>query len=167
MRRTVALALATLVLSGAACSQATTFGPLRLTVPEGWQVTRRGSEDLQIARGTAAADTDSAPGTATAVFDLYLDSDHTVDSYREMLTEQDIGVKTEEWTVNGEQAVVMSYEGRATAGPQEAVLFPDHRVLIVYRAAFPNDRSAFHSGRPAFRRTVRSITFTGSVDRGA
>ncbi|HVL82160.1 MAG TPA: hypothetical protein VM840_11295 [Actinomycetota bacterium] len=166
MRRLLWAAGAVLVLLGA-CASSTTFGPVRMDVPEGWQVTRRSSDSFQLAQGTAASDTDDAPGTATAVFDVYLSSDQTPDGYRERLREGGVGAKVEEWTVNGEKAVVLSYEGPATAGPQEAVIFPSRRVLIVYRAAFPNDRAAFNKGLPAFRRTVRSIEFIGPADRRA
>ena len=147
-----------------ACTTSTTFGPLRIEVPDGWQVTHRTDGNLQISKGTAASDTDTSPGTATAVFDLYLESHHTPDSYRELLRSENTGASEQTWTVDGERALVLSYEAPGFAGQQEAVLFPDRRILVVYRAAFPNDRTAFHDGLTAFRRAVRSIRFTDPKD---
>jgi hypothetical protein len=156
-----ALVLALAMLAAIACAEGTTsMGPLSIDVPEGWRVTSRGGENLQLANGTTGdADSDRA-GTAKAVFDIYLSSETTVDEYRESLLEQNVGSKKETIEVDGYDATLLTYVGPAVGGRQEAVFVPRWDVRIVYRAAFANDDAAFFAGRSAFREALRSITFS-------
>jgi hypothetical protein len=137
------------------------IGPLRIDVPGGWRVTSSAANNLQIANGTTGRPSAEAPGSATAVFDVYVDADLGPDGYRAYLREQKIDARTTRLTIRGADAEILSYTGRAVAGRQEAVFFPEHRVQIVYRAAFRNDDVAFRQGHAAFRYAVASIRFTG------
>lgn len=151
-----------LVAAGSACAAGrASIGPLSLEIPEGWRVTSTEGGNLQLADGTTGGATASAAGSATAVFDIYLDSSVTPDEYRENLRKENVGAKTETISVDGFDAVRLSYAGAAVAGSQEAVFIPEWRVRIVYRAAFPNDNAAFLRGRSAFRRAVGSIDLSG------
>lgn len=133
---------------------------MRMDVPEGWQVTRRLSDSLQMADGTAASDTANVPGTATAVFDVYTSSGQTVESYRSMLRGHVKSLEVTEEDVDGHTVVFLDYTGEEFAGHQQAALVPDFGLLLVYRAAFANDEAAYMRGLAAFRRAVRSSRFT-------
>ena len=160
-RLTVRVVVVLAVFAGLACGQATaTVGPLTLDVPEGWLVTSREGNNMQLANGTTGAATSNEAGTAKAVFDIYLESDISPSEYAERLREDNVGVSEEKTTVGGEDAVILSYEGTAVAGKQEAVFIPDREIRIVYRAAFGGDDGSFFAGRPAFRSAVRSIRFS-------
>lgn len=153
------VALGLLAYLAAGCARETDLGPLRLDVPDGWTLTRTGST-IKLADGSLGSPTDTEPGSATAVFDIFLDSDHTPESYRELLTEHDVGAAEERLEIDGHEAVAFEYAGPAFAGRQFAVVIPAYRIHIVYRAAFPNDDPAYHAGMSDFRRTLRSIRFT-------
>lgn len=150
-------ALVALLLLSCAGEGRTSIGPVSIEVPEGWQVTRRTQQSLQIADGSAGGGTESQAGTATAVFDIFVNAPITAEEFRDQLLDQDIGASSEELVIDGHNAVVLSYTGEAVAGSQEAVFIPDRSVQIVYRAAFPDDVTAFNDGRAAFRAAVRSI----------
>lgn len=155
------LALAALpLLILVACSSGQPFGPLEIDVPEGWRVTDRGDQRLQIADGTVASETETEPGDATAVFDLFVDSAQTVQSLRDTHRNLDVEWTEEQLEIDGHDAVAFHATGEGVAGARETVLIPDYRVLIIYRAAFPNDRGAFESGHAAFREALRSIRFS-------
>lgn len=158
MNRLAVAVLPLLIL--AACSSGQSFGSLRIDVPEGWQVTDRTDRRLQIADGTVAEDTESEPGDAEAVFDVFLDSSQTVQSLRDTHRHLEVEWTEERLEVDGHDAVAFRATGEGVAGSRETVLIPAYRVLIIYRAAFPNDRAAFDAGYEAFRQALRSIRFS-------
>lgn len=155
----LALAIVPLLIL-TACSSGQAFGPLEIDVPEEWRVTDRTDARLQIADGTAAEDTDSEPGDATVVFDVYLDSATTVQSWRDTHRNLDVEWTEEQLEIDGHDAVAFHATGEGVAGARETVLIPDHRVLVIYRAAFENDRPAFDAGYEPFREALRSIRFS-------
>ena len=159
--RTLTAAAALAVLAACGTYRAS-IGPLSLEVPEGWQVSDREPGNLKITNGTIADATTTKAGTATAVFDIYVDSPQTREAFVAYLREQGVEPHIRETRVGGYRAIVFEYGGRATGGRQEAVLIPSRRVFILYRAAFREDDAAFLRGRAAFRRALRSITFSGS-----
>ena len=55
----------------------------------------------------------------------------------------------------------MSYETSYFGPSTEVVFVPQWRVRAVYRAAYPDDESAFVENRPAFRTALKSIRFAG------
>lgn len=155
----LALAIVPLLIL-TACSSGQAFGPLEIDVPEEWRVTDRGDQRLQIADGTVASETESEPGDATAVFDVFVDSAQTVQSLRDTHRNLDVEWTEDRLEIDGQEAVVFRATGEGVAGSRETVLIPTYHVLIIYRAAFPNDRGAFESGHAAFREAVRSIRFS-------
>lgn len=159
MRRSLIAVL--LLLGMASCGSGQSFGPLTIDVPDGWRVTDRGEQRLQIADGTVASETETEPGDATAVFDLFLESAQTVQSLRDTHRTLEAEWSEDRLEVDGEEAIVFRATGEGVAGDRETVLIPAYRVLIIYRAAFPNDRNAFETGHEAFRSAVRSIRFSG------
>lgn len=162
-RRNLATALITTsLLAVVACTQGTTsIGPLTLDVPDGWQVSDRGSTSIKLTNGTIADENSIRPGTATAVFDVYVDSPQTVDEFRDVLREHHVQPSEDHRRVDGYGAVILAYGASAFGPPTEVVFVPAWRVQIIYRAAFSEDRSAFLGERPAFRRALRSIRFSG------
>jgi len=160
MRKSAAVAVAFAAL--VACSPGSaSIGPLTLEVPEGWIVTDREGNNLKLTNGTIADANSTKPGTATAVFDIYVESAQTPDAFADYLREQHIGAQRSKTRVGGYAAEVFSYRGGSVGGRQEAVLIPRWRVFILYRAAFRGADAAFLRGRVAFRRAVDSITFSG------
>lgn len=161
--RVVALAAASLLVScgGGRAS----IGPVAIDVPDGWHVTSSGGDNLQIADGSTGGATGTAAGSATAVFDVYVNSTVSAEEYTENLRRDNVGVKTERISVDGFDAVRLTYSGAAAAGRQEAVFVSEWDVRIVYRAAFANDNAAFLRGRSAFRRAVASIDLSGRPPR--
>lgn len=155
----LALALLPLVVL-IACSSGQRFGPVNIDVPEGWQVADRTEERLQIANGTVASETETEAGDAKAVFDLFLDSSQTVQSLRDTHRTLEVEWTEEELEIDGHDAVAFQATGEGVAGNRETVVIPAHRVLIIYRAAFPNDHEAFEAGYEAFRSALRSIRFS-------
>ncbi len=150
-----------MLIALAACAPgSTTIGPLTLKVPEGWMVTDREGNNLKLTNGTIADAESTKPGTATAVFDIYVDSTQTPDAFKDYLREQHIGAQRERIEIDGYAAEVFSYRGESVGGRQEAVLVPRWRVFILYRAAFRGADAAFLRGRTAFRRAIDSITFS-------
>jgi hypothetical protein len=149
------------LLAATACAEgSTSVGPLSIDAPKGWRVTSRGGDNLQLANGSTGEETGNRPGSAKAVFDIYLRSDTTVDEYRKSLLEQNVGSKRSDIKVDGYDATLLTYVGPAVGGRQEAVFVPRWDVRIVYRAAFANDDAAFFAGRSAFREALRSIRFS-------
>lgn len=164
-----ASAALTVALAAAACGigSRANIGPLSLEIPDGWRVTSLGGDNLQLADGTTGSVEATKAGTATVVFDVYTNSSITADAYARNLRRDDVTIKATKRTIDGYEAVVLSYTGRAVAGRQEAVFFGDWRIRLVYRAAFANDAAAFDRGRPAFRGAVDSIRFNGEPTKGA
>lgn len=155
------VAAAALALIVAACGSDTAIGDLTLVPPTGWLVTDRQDDTIKVTNGTIADETSTKPGTATAVFDVYVDSKQTVDDFVDALEESNVDPKRERLEVDGFGAVIVSYP-TSHFGPSTEVLFvPDWSVRIVYRAAYPDDESAFVANRPAFRKAIRSIRFEG------
>lgn len=159
----VSLALA-VALAGCGVGSRAHLGPMSLEIPDGWQVTSLGGDNLQLADGTTGSVEATKAGTATAVFDVYTNSSVGADEYARNLRREDVTIRTEKKVIDGYDAVFLSYAGSAVAGRQEAVFFPDWRIRIVYRAAFANDMSAFDRGRRAFRQAVASIRFDEKKD---
>lgn len=156
----IAVAAALVVLSSCG-SGSTTIGPLTLDVPDGWQVSDREGSNLKITDGSIADPTATRAGTATAVFDIYVNSAQTPDTFLDYLREQKIEAGRVKTTIGGAPAEIFSYEGSAVGGRQEAVFIPRHRVFILYRAAFRNDDAAFFRGRDDFRAALDSVSFSG------
>lgn len=162
------MATATAALALVACaSGTTTIGPLTLEVPDGWRVTDREATSLKLTNGTIADPTSMRPGTATAVFDIYVESGQTVDAFAAYLDEQGVEPERTAIRVGGYPAERFAYQGRSVGGMQEAVIVPRWRVFILYRAAFRGADAAFRRGRAAFRRAVGSISFGTSAASGA
>ncbi len=124
-------------------------------------MTDRTDARLQIADGSVAEETESEPGDAEAVFDVFLDSSQTVQSLRDTHANLEVEWTEERLEIDGHETVAFHATGEGVAGNRETVLVPDYRVLIIYRAAFPNDPAAFDAGYEDFRRAVRSIRFSG------
>lgn len=161
MTKAVALLVASLALI--ACgTYKTTIGPLTMEVPEGWQVSDREGNNLKVTDGTIANAMSTKAGTAEAVFDIYVESTQTRAAFLEYLREQKIEPRVGDARIGGYRATIFEYSGRSVGGRQEAVLIPQRRVFILYRAAFRDDDAAFLRGRAAFRRALASITFSGS-----
>jgi hypothetical protein len=160
----VAVALVALVACG---DYTTTIGPLTIKVPEGWQVSDREANNLKLTDGTIGEVTGTKAGTATAVFDIYVDSAQTTKTFLAYLGEQHITPKRERLRVGGSDAELFRYSGTSVGGRQEAVIVPRWRVFILYRAAFRGDDAAFLRGRAAFRGALRSLTFSGSSSAAA
>jgi hypothetical protein len=157
-----AIAGVALLLAFVACASSTTsIGPLTMKVPEGWQVSDREGTNLKLTDGTIGQVTATKPGTATAVFDIYVESPQTTEKFLDYLREQKIDPRIQQRRIGGDNATVFAYSGRSVGGRQEAVLIPRRRVFILYRAAFRDDDGAFLRGRGAFRRALASITFSG------
>jgi hypothetical protein len=158
-RRTLLVAAVALV--AVACSSEKTIGPLTITPPEGWYVTDSETESIKITDGTIADELATKPGTATAVFDVYINSSQTVQEFERALRRENVKPKEERTRVGGYDAVIVSY-GPSAFGPSTEVVFvPEWRVRVVYRAAFRDGESAFVENRPAFRTALRSIRFRG------
>jgi hypothetical protein len=143
------------------CSSETRLGDLTLVPPEGWLVTDRQASTIKVTNGTIAEETSTHPGTATAVFDVYIDSTQTPDEFVDALEENNVEAKRERLRVDGYEATIVSYETSFFGPSTEVVFVPAWRVRVVYRAAYPDDESAFVANRPAFRKAIRSIRFEG------
>lgn len=151
-----------------ACGQATTtIGPLAIQVPDGWLVTDREATSVKITDGTIADGNSTKPGTATAVFDIFVDHAQSPDDFDAYLREQDIEPTRRTTRIGGYAAEVFSYRGVSVGGRQEAVFVPRWRVFILYRAAFRGADAAFLRGRADFRRALDSISFSGSSATGS
>ena len=167
LRRLSRSVLVVMTLATIACGSSTaTIGPLTLDPPKGWLVTDRESNSMKLTNGTIADETSTKAGTATAVFDVYVDSDQTLAEFRKSQRANNIDLTQERIEVGGYDAVVVSWE----AGPDpqmEVVFVPDWEVRIVYRAAFPDAQAAFERHRDEFRSALGSIRFDGSPPRRA
>lgn len=150
-----------LFIAVACGSGSTTIGPMTFDVPDGWQVTDREGSNLKVTDGTIADPTATRAGTATAVFDVYVDSEQTPETFLKYLREQKIEAGRVKTRIGGAAAEIFSYEGSSVGGRQEAVFVPRWSVFILYRAAFRDDDAAFFRGRAAFRRVLDSVTFSG------
>jgi hypothetical protein len=156
-------ALAALVLFAfVACgSSSTKLGPMTFEPPKGWLVTDRSDTTLKVTNGTIAGDNATHAGTATAVFDIYLDSSQTPAQFRKVLRSNNVRPRTERIKVDGYDAQIVSY-GSSYFGPSSEVLFiPAWKVQAAYRAAFPDDNAAYERNRPDFRAAIASIRFSG------
>jgi hypothetical protein len=153
----------------AACgSGSSKLGPLLVDPPDGWLVTDRTDESIKITNGSIADDESTKPGTATAVFDIYVNSTQTSDEFVEVLRDNNVKPEIEHLQVDGWPASLVSYES-GSFGPSSDVLFVDSfQVRAVYRAAFPDAESAFARHRSDFRETIATIRFPGGKTlRGA
>jgi hypothetical protein len=160
-RTSRALAVVLLLLFVACGSSETKLGPLTFEPPKGWFVTDRDDTTIKVTNGTIAGDTTTHAGTATAVFDIYLDSTQTPAQFRKVLRSNNVRPKTEKLEVDGYEAVIISY-GSSYFGPSSDVLFiPAWKVQAAYRAAFPDDNAAYERNRPDFRAAIASIRFSG------
>jgi hypothetical protein len=156
-RRLLVVVAALLV---AACSSERTIGPLTITPPSGWHVTGREMDNLKITNGTIADDRSTKPGTATAVFDVYVNSEQTVNEFEKALRTENVEPESETVRVGGYEAVIVAYETGRFGPATEVVFVPEWKVRIVYRAAYSDD-AAFARNRPAFRSALRTIRFSG------
>jgi hypothetical protein len=158
LRAAACVALAVVTACGA---YTTAIGPLKLTVPEGWRVSDREGDNLKLTDGTIADPNSTKPGTATAVFDIYVNSSQTPETFARYLREQHIKPVREKTRIDGYAAEFFRYSGSSVGGHQEALFVPRWRVFVLYRAAFLGADAAFFRGRGAFRRAMGSITFEG------
>jgi hypothetical protein len=158
MRRTV---VAAAMLLAVACSTERSIGPVTITPPSGWRVTDRQPESIKITNGTIADDESTKPGSATAVFDVFVNSAQTVKEFERALRDENVEPKQERMQVGGYDAVIVSYEASAFGPPTEVVFVPAWRVRIVYRSAYANDESAFEANRSEFRGALATIRFSG------
>lgn len=152
--------LAAALLLAVACAQGETkIGPLTIDVPSGWLVTDRETNSLKLTNGTIADDTSTKPGTATAVFDIYTNVGQTEGQLRTAMREESRDLTEDRFEFGGEEAVVFTH-GQNAEVPKEVVLFPERYVQIVYRAAYPDQTSAFFNNRDAFRAALATISFS-------
>lgn len=162
----VRLAIVSALVAAAACgSSASTVGPLTITPPQGWLVTDREPGTIKVTNGTIASETSTTAGTATAVFDIYVDQSQTVDEFREVLKEYNVEPKIERRKIDGSDAVVVSYRTSAFGPSSEVVFVPEWKVRIVYRAAFPDSELSFVRYRSDFRDALDAISFSGPPSR--
>jgi hypothetical protein len=162
-----AVAAAALLAVAACASPDASLGPLRIRPPKGWLVTDRERDSIKITNGTIADENSTQPGTATAVFDVYIDSDQTPAEFKKVLDESHASARTERLVIGGYKALIVAYPTGEFGPSSEVVFVPDWHVRIVYRAAFPDAEYAFESYRAAFRRALRSIRFSGRPPQGA
>jgi hypothetical protein len=144
-----------------ACASESRIGDVTLVPPEGWHVTERTENSIKVTNGSIGSDTSTKPGTATAVFDVYVDSSQTVDEFEEALDEYHVDPDIDRMRLDGYRAVLVSYETSGFGPSTEVVFVPEWKVRIVYRAAYPKDESAFTNNRAAFRKALRTIRFSG------
>jgi predicted small lipoprotein YifL len=163
-RLIAALVLATLAACG---SGETTLGPLTLQPPDGWLVTDREATSIKLTNGTIADESTTKAGTATAVFDVYTDSEQTVGQFVKALRKSSVRPRQEALTVDGYDAVIVSYPDSFFGPPSDVLFVPEWRVRAVYRAAFPEDGASYERHRDAFREAVASIRFEGRPPRRA
>jgi hypothetical protein len=153
--------VAAIALTAAACSSERTIGPLAITPPSGWHVSDHETDSIKVTNGTIADDSSTRPGTATAVFDVYVNSEQTVKEFKHALKENNVRPHEQPLKVGGYDAVVVAYDTSYFGPATEVVFVPEWKVRIVYRAAYPDDESAFVNNRPAFRSALRTIRFSG------
>lgn len=156
-----ALLTGAIAVMAVACSSERTIGPLTLTPPKGWHVTDRQTESIKVTNGTIATDESTKPGTATAVFDVYVNSEQTVKEFEQALRRDNVKLREERTTVGGYDAVIVSYDTSFFGPATEVVFVPEWRVRLVYRAAFGDDESAFAANRAEFRSALATIRFSG------
>lgn len=167
MRRLIATTLLVTMTAVACGSASSTIGPLSITPPDGWLVTDREEDSIKVTNGTIGDENATQAGTATAVFDVYVESSQSLDEFRDVLDENNVDPKEDRLTVGGYDATAVSYESNAFSPSMEVVFVPDWQVRIVYRAAFGDGDSAFARYRSDFRKALRSIRFSGRPSRGA
>jgi len=153
--------MAIVVLLAVACSSERTIGPLTITPPQGWLVTDHETDSIKVTNGTIADGQATKPGTATAVFDVYVNSEQTVKEFVRALKDNNVEPREEHTSVGGYDATIVAYDTSYFGPASEVVFVPEWRVRIVYRAAFGDDGSAFVQNRPEFRSALRSIRFSG------
>ena len=158
MRRVLVL----IAIFATACgSSDATIGPLTLEPPKGWLVSDREADTIKVTNGTIGDETATKAGTATAVFDVYVDSDQSLEEFRDVLRENNVEWEQERIDIDGSDAVVVSYESTGFGPSTEVVFVLDWDVRIVYRAAYADAQAAFERHRGEFRRALDSITFEG------
>lgn len=152
MRRVLVGALALVI---ACTSDANRAGPLRFDIPQGWQVTRRSADSVQLADGDPGRPTQS--GSARVVVDIWWDSE--VEPAELLKTATATGeVKAQDGSVG----IIYDSDAESTAGKRRSILFAKQRILMVYRSAFPFDDPAFESGLDELRAFVSSVRVSGS-----
>jgi hypothetical protein len=159
IRRTLLASAVALV--AVACTSERTIGPLTITPPDGWHVTDHETDSIKVTNGTIADEQATKPGTATAVFDVYVNSEQTVKEFERALEKSNVKAREELTKVGGYEATIVAYDTSYFGPSSEVVFVPEWHVRIVYRAAFGDDESAFVENRPAFRSALRSIRFSG------
>lgn len=159
-----ALAAAALLCLAACGSAASTIGPLTIVPPDGWLVTDRGPVTLKVTNGTLGDESGTTAGTATAVFDIYVDSTQSLGDLREVFAENRVRVTEEEIEVDGYDAVMLHARASSLGPPTITVFIGDWNVRIVYRAAYPDAQAAFDRHREGFREALGSISFEGRPD---
>ena len=140
-------------------SGSATVGPLTLEVPEGWLITDREPNTIKVTNGTIGSETSTKPGTATAVFDVYVESDQTLKQFNGVLRENNVKAEQERFEIDGFDATVVSYETTSFGPATEVVFVPEWDVRIVYRAAYGDQEAAFVRHRAEFREALESIRF--------
>lgn len=160
--RRFALALGLAALAAGGCgSPGSTLGPLTIEPPPGWLVVDREPKTLKVANGTIAQDTASEAGSATAVFDVYVDAAQSVAEFRDVLDDANVDWKEDQIDVDGYEAVIVSYRTNAFGPSTEVAFVPEWDVQLIYRAAFADAESAFVEHRSDFHDALASITFEG------
>ena len=168
MPRLRSLIVAVVLVAAAACgSSEARIGPLTLVPPEGWLVTAREPSSIKVTNGTIADDTSTKPGTATAVFDVYVESDQTPAEFRKAQRKNNLELTQEDVEIDGYDGVIVSWEPSGADPQMEVVFVPEWEVRIVYRAAYPDEQSAFDRHRDEFRAALDSIRFEGRPPRRA
>jgi hypothetical protein len=116
---------------------------------------------IKVTNGTVGDGTSSQRGTATAVFDVYIDSGQSLADFRKVLKDNNVAANEERLTIDSYDAVIVASDTTAFAPASEVVFIPEWDVRIVYRAAYGDQRAAFVRNRPAFRQALASISFEG------
>lgn len=166
MRPTLGATLLAASLLLASCGATTSaIGPLEITPPEGWLVTDRTASSLKVTNGTLGGEEDAQAGTATAVFDVYVNSSQSLGSFLEILKAEKVEPSRELIEIDGHQATVVSYRSNHFGPSTEIVFVPEWDVRFVYRAAFSEDEGAFVRNREAFREALDSVRFNGRPER--
>jgi hypothetical protein len=158
LRPLIAFALLAFIACGTSSS---TLGPLTIDPPDGWFVSDRQLGTIKVTNGTVGEGTESRRGTATAVFDVYIDSGQSLREYRNVLEDNNVESDEETIRIDSYDAVIVTSHDSAFAPPSQTVFIPDWDVRIVYRAAFGNSKAAFERNKAAFGEALRSITFSG------
>jgi hypothetical protein len=162
LKRSLVVVISAFALLAGACSSGPPrLGPLTIEPPRGWYVSDREPESIKVTNGTIADDNSTSPGTATAVFDVYINSTQTVAEFRKALKKGNAAPKEERLRVDGYDAVIVSYATSYFGPSSDVLIVPEWNVRAVYRAARGDDEATFARHRPDFRSAVTSIRFSG------